>query len=175
MSIMDLFYGFNILAGWSIYAIFDHFFLSENRRLSAEHLLGIAGIILLCSLLFDYITAYLADYLLEQFTWYGRVSKMLIPFLGLELILAFLLASNTFPRWRDHVHLRTIRRCLIVLYLIGHVAILGIRPFGYATSIIPGWHSTIVAFGNTFGALFWFILFLAAGMTDRLTMPRRKL
>ena len=170
MDIMDLYAGFNMLAGWSIYAVMDHYFLNERRRLSSWHLLGFIGAFQFCTLILEYGAAYWGGYLIEQIAFY-RITRLFIGLLVLELILSFLISASLFRKFRDNHRLRKVQLALILLYLIGHIVVLGIRPLGYATSMIPGWHTTIVVVGNKLGALLWFVIFLIVGLVDRFTYP----
>lgn len=171
MDILDFYSGFNMLAGWSVYAILDHHLLNHRRRLSSWHLLGFIGAFQLCSLTVEYSAAYWGGYLIEQIAFY-RITKLFIGLLLLELILSIVTSANLFRKFRDNHRLRKVQLGLILLYLIGHIVVLGIRPLDYATSIIPGWHTTIVAVGNKFGALLWFVIFLIMGLVDRFTYPK---
>ncbi len=173
MDIMDLYAGFNMLAGWSMYAVLDHYFLNERRRLSSWHLLGFIGAFQFCTLILDYSIAYWGGYLAEQIGLY-QMDKLYLSLLLIELILALFITGNLLSRFRNNQRLRKIQLGLIVLYLIGHLAILGIRPFGYATTVLPGWHSTIMSLGSLLGTIFWLAIYLTLGMVDRFTYPSKE-
>ncbi|MEL6972572.1 MAG: hypothetical protein AAFO02_20575, partial [Bacteroidota bacterium] len=78
-----------------------------------------------------------------------------MPFMIFEVLVASVIALNVFQKFREKIEYRKAQLALITLYLVGYFSILGYRPYAYATSVIPGWHTTIYEIGTFLGVLTW--------------------
>ncbi|MEL6656014.1 MAG: hypothetical protein AAFR36_06190 [Bacteroidota bacterium] len=155
MDLLDIFIGANILTAWLICLLLNYNWPRRNYKEEIWWALGIVSFAFLLVLLFEYGLALNAGYLLEQFDFYRRVSQLLMPFMLFELTVAIVIALNLSRKFRKKKQYRKPQLVLIALYLIGYFSILGYRPYAYATSIIPGWHTTIYEIGTFLGVLTW--------------------
>jgi hypothetical protein len=61
-----LFTGFNVLGAWFLYALLTFFFGKRKKSQNVWFILGIVGLIFLCSLIVEYGIAWYSGYLEEQ-------------------------------------------------------------------------------------------------------------
>jgi uncharacterized transporter YbjL len=161
---VGLFTGFNILAAWSLYALLKLLFWKKKGSQDSWFMLGIFGGIFLCSLIVEYGTAWYSGYLEEQLTWSYRTNSLLLVFMVFEFIVGITTSLNIFKKIRENGRVRVAQLILIFVYLLGHIYFYGFSSFDYATSTIPGWHTTIYAIGNFWGLTAWLIVILTLGL-----------
>lgn len=123
-------------------------------------MLGILGGVFLCSLIAEYGIAWYSGYLEEQLTRSTEVNRIFMVF---EFIVGITTSLNIFKKIRENGRLRVAQLILVFLYLLGNIYLYGFSSFDYATSIIPGWHTTVAAIDNFFGTIVWLIVI---GMMD---------
>ncbi|MEO0727799.1 MAG: hypothetical protein AAFZ63_24860, partial [Bacteroidota bacterium] len=155
MDLLNIFVGANILTAWLICLLLNYTWPRRSYKEEIWWALGVVGFVFLLVLLFEYGLALDAGYLLEQFGFYRRVSQLVMPFMIFEVLVASVIALNVFQKFREKIEYRKAQLALITLYLVGYFSILGYRPYAYATSVIPGWHTTIYEIGTFLGVLTW--------------------
>ncbi|MGH1436926.1 MAG: hypothetical protein ACRBG0_20985 [Lewinella sp.] len=165
MNAIDLFQGYYIISAWLIYAGII-FFLSKDsdQKENSWFLLGIVNLIFLIPLLIEYGIAWSSGYIYEQFASISTRNGYAPFFMLFEFSVSIMASMNIIASIRKNNTFRKFQFVIICIYILGCVIIYGYKPYGYATSIIPGWHTTIYQIGNFYGILIWFVVIVVLAL-----------
>lgn len=155
MGLSGVFVGFNMLTAWCLYALLKLLFRKKKGSQNSWLMLGIVGGVFLCALIAEYGIAWYSGYLEEQLTRAPEVNRVFIVF---EFIVGITTSLNIFKKIRENGRVRVAQLILVFLYLLGNIYLYGFSSFDYAISIIPGWHTTVAAIGNSFGTIVWLVV-----------------
>ena len=160
MQTIGLFFGASIFLAWLLFAVASQFVLKGKYSKSTWWTLGVVGLIFLGSLLFEHAAVWSAGHLREQLTYLRSQEELIPSFMLFELVVAIIATMNLSSRFRNNKRWQKAQIGLIILYLIGCFTIYEYSAFDYATSIIPGGHTTIYQVGNFFGILIWLVMII---------------
>lgn len=175
MNVIEIFQGYYIISAWLIYA--GIIFTSSKDNYQKENswfLLGIVSLIFLIPLLIEYGIAWSSGYIYEQFA-FMRIRNGYSPFFMLfEFSVSIMASMNIISNVRKNNAFRKFQFVIICIYILGCIIIYGYKPYEFATSIIPGWHSTIYQIGNIYGTLIWFVVIVVLALVVSLLRRVKK-
>lgn len=174
LGVIDLFTGFYMFFAWLLYLVGVWFFMRSIKGIEdAWFILGVLGAIFLIPLLTEYGIAWESGYIYEQIAASSRVRGYSPYFMVFEVLVGLIASMNVFTRFRGEIKLRKLQLIVILVYLLVCIIIYGYKPYGYATTIIPGWHTTVYQVGNLYGTLFWLLIIIALTLGLHVSMRWR--
>lgn len=173
MTLLDLHTSVPViyLAWWllALPMLFYEYETSVQTRLQQSHnfLLGVMAVIISISKLLYIFFA--ATYWREQLAFYeGMAALPIFIFFALEYLVIFMPIINLRRKHRTSLQKQFLLLVLIGCYLITNFWMNGVSFTDWATSVIPGWHTTIFGpFGIEFTPIFFLGFLIVAWLLQR--------
>jgi hypothetical protein len=138
-------FAYGVILAWLIHAIIS-LLLKKQYRFFIKYyqgvwlILGYVGALLLGILVWQITSQLLNGFMYEQFVFMSRtLGNFSLWILGVEILLPILFLLNLFEQFRKNKILRIFQ--MVLIFILITIGILLNKDF--ATSVIPGWHTTI--------------------------------
>lgn len=149
----------HIVIAWLLYYLIICFLRKDNKEKVQLLVLGVFGLIMLIVQSYEILLPIFFGYAWETLyilrTTYGYSVGF---FLLIGVIVAILCSLSLFTKYRDKHWLWKWQLRLMLSYVLVGVSGLTLVGIDFATSIIPGWHTTIIIGGSYMMIGVWLVL-----------------
>lgn len=149
----------HIVIAWLLYYLTIRFIRKDNKEKVHLLVLGVFGLIMLIVQAYEILLPIFFGYAWETFyilrTTYGDFVGF---FLLIGVIVAILCSLGLFTKFREKHWLGKWQLVLMLSYVLIGISGLTLGRADFATSITPGWHTTIIIGGSYMMIGVWLVL-----------------